>query len=187
MARSVNTGKVESVIYAQLEPGEDLYVAIRELCKEHDIRAGLVLNIVGGLTRARLNLPVAKTGMEVPPGMKEWQAGVIECSGVGIIGQMHGTFDLEKTTGVLYRDGDPYIHVHMTIATPDETAMGHLVEGCIVRSVHPASHFTIALAKIGGIEFNCRVSDETSEHYPTGFLMHEVKPADADGFACEHP
>lgn len=175
MVKAVVAGKIESVIYAQIEPGEDLYNAILQICREHDIRTGLVLNIVGGLTRARLNLPVAATAREVPPGMREWEAGVIECSGVGVIGRMVGTFDLKETTGVLYEDGRPYLHIHMTITTSEETVMGHLVEGCIVRSVHPLSHFTIALAKVEGVDFACHVSEETSEHYPTGFLVHEVK------------
>lgn len=175
MVQTSVAGKIHSVIYAMLEPGEDIYRAILQICRDHGVETGLVLNIVGGLTQARLNLPVAAAGVEVPPGKREWKAGVIECAGIGIIGRMVGTFDMEKTAGVIHRDGEPYIHVHMTIKTPEETVMGHLIEGCIVRSVHPSSHFTIAIAKVEGIDFTCQASEEKSEHYPSGFPIHALK------------
>jgi hypothetical protein len=52
--------------------------------------------------------------------------------------------------------------------------MGHLIEGCIVRSLHEQSHFTITLAKTEGATLNFSVSATVTEKYPTGIPIHEL-------------
>ncbi len=39
------------------DPDADLYLEIMEICRREDIRSGVVLNIVGGLRKARLSMP----------------------------------------------------------------------------------------------------------------------------------
>ena len=66
-----------------------------------------------------------------------------------------------------YVDGEPYVHVHVTVTTPTETICGHLMEGCTVRSLHPTSHFTIMVAEIDGVALNLRGEvDKASEGQP---------------------
>ena len=89
-------------------------------------------------------MPVRPTAADSPPGVREWKDAIMECSGVGIIGQTLETFD-GGDSGVVHRAGEPYLHIHVTITVGGGTFMGHLIEGCIVRSLTRQSHFTIAL------------------------------------------
>lgn len=98
----------------------------------------------------------------------------MECSGVGIIGQTLETFDGSAHSGVVHKAGEPYLHVHLTITVGGQTFMGHLIEGCTVRSLSKQSHFTIALAKVEGAQLNARLSKERTAKYPTGFPIHEL-------------
>jgi hypothetical protein len=52
--------------------------------------------------------------------------------------------------------------------------MGHLIEGCIVRSLHKQSHFTITLAKTEGATLNFNVTKTVTAKYPTGIPIHEL-------------
>lgn len=44
MKRLVKAGKIEEVYYARLIPGEDILQAIYEICAEHDIKTGVILD-----------------------------------------------------------------------------------------------------------------------------------------------
>lgn len=175
MVDVVARARVTDVIYAQLSPDADLYNEIMELCRRENIKTGMVLNIVGGLRKARLSMPVRATAVDAPPGVREWEGGVMECSGVGIIGQSLDTYDSEGTSGIIYRAGEPNLHIHLTVTVAGETYMGHLIEGCIVRSLHKQSHFTIVLAKTEGAQLNFRVSKERTEKYPKGLPIHDLQ------------
>jgi predicted DNA-binding protein with PD1-like motif len=174
MVDVVAKAKITDVIYAQLSQGEDLHNAILEICKRENIKTGMVLNIVGGLKKARLSMPVRPTAADSPPGIREWDDAIMECSGIGIIGQTLETFDGGDTSGVVHRAGEPYLHCHLTITVAGQTFMGHLIEGCLVRSLHKQSHFTIVLAKVEGAVLNCKLSKETTAKYPTGVPIHEL-------------
>ena len=67
-------------------------------------------------------------------------AGPLEASGHGIIGWVEapGTGKVPFGTG-RYVDGEPYVHVHITLTSPHETICGHLMEGTTVRSNHGVS------------------------------------------------
>lgn len=174
MVYALARARVTDVIYAQLAGGDDIYEAILDICRREKIRTGLVLNIVGGLKKARLSMPVGMTPVNMPPGFREWDGEMMECSGHGIIGHTMETFDSSGTSEIVNRAGDPYIHVHMTITAGGSTYMGHLIEGCIVRSLHAQSHFTIALAKTEGATLNLRVSKEEVKNFPYGVPLHEL-------------
>lgn len=173
MVDVVARAKITDVIYAQLSQDEDLHNAILEICKRENIKTGMVLNIVGGLKKARLGMPIKPTAAESAPGHREWDGAIIECSGIGIIGQTLETYD-RGVSGVVHRAGEPYLHVHLTITVAGETFMGHLIEGCIVRSLTRQTHFTIVLAKVEGAILNCKLSKEKPEKYPTGVPVHEL-------------
>jgi len=161
------------VIWAQLKQDGDLYQEIMEVCRRENIRSGVILNIVGGLKKARLSLPVSATDVDAPPGVREWE-GLMEAQGVGIIGENIDTYDSEGTSGILYEAGTPYLHVHLTITHAGETYMGHLIDGCIVRSLHKESHFTIVIAKTEGAHLKFKVSKENTAQYPKGIPIHEL-------------
>ena len=44
MERLVKAGKIEEVYYARLIPGEDILQAIYEICAEHEIKTGVILD-----------------------------------------------------------------------------------------------------------------------------------------------
>jgi predicted DNA-binding protein with PD1-like motif len=161
------------VIWAQLDRDADLYDEIMEICERENIRSGIVLNIVGGLRKARLSMPVNATDVDAQPGVIELE-GMIEAQGVGTIGYTVDTYDSEKKSGILYKAGTPNLHIHMTVTHAGNTYMGHLLNGCIVRSLHDKSHFTIVLAKTPGALLNFKVSKETTNQYPLGIPIHDL-------------
>lgn len=172
---NIATSKITDVYWVQLNQGADLYKSIIEVAKQKDIKTGMVLNIVGGLTEARLSTPKASdTDSFVQPGIETF-SGLMECAGFGTIGYNLDTFDSSKQSGILYEKGEPNVHVHLTIGQHPETHMGHLIEGCIVRSVVPKSHFTIVIAKTEGVVLEMTRSSETTEKYPTGVPVHNLR------------
>lgn len=168
------TGKVSDVYIVQLNQGADLYESIHEAAIKYGIRTGLVLNIVGGLQKARLSSPL-KPGADVnaQPGTFEVE-GTMESSGFGFIGYNYDTFDASEASGIVDKAGEPNIHVHLTVSQGESVHMGHLIDGCIVRSLTERSHFTIMLAKIEGAELTMRLSEETFENYPDGVPCHHL-------------
>lgn len=152
------------VIVSRLEPDEDLLVAITDIVKRHGIRAGVVLSITGAINKAVLQNFVSG---QQQIGVVEIK-GPMEVSGHGIVGFVVTPERGKKPFGVGgYVDGEPYVHVHVTVTTPTETLCGHLMEGCTVRSLHPTSHFTIMVAEIEGVALNLRGEvDQESEGRP---------------------
>jgi predicted DNA-binding protein with PD1-like motif len=173
---SVACGKMDSVIYARLEPHADLYRELKRLCKEHDIRTGVVMTVTGALEKARLQLmdtSLAKTGT---PKVVEL-TGPFEASGHGIVGRFRegdsgGIFNGEEA-------GSAYLHVHLTVTLgfgeDAKTYCGHLMEGCTVRSNHPVSHFTIVLGKVAGVQLDLAVDREAAmPGYADGLRYHAL-------------
>jgi predicted DNA-binding protein with PD1-like motif len=175
MVDVIAKAQMGEVIWAQLDKDADLYEEILEICRRENIRSGIVLNIVGGLRKARLSMPISTTDAEAQPGVLELE-GMMEAQGIGVIGHTVDTYDSSAKSGIVYRAGEPNLHVHMTITHAGKSYMGHLIEGCIVRSVHPRSHFTIVLAKTPGALLNFRVSEETTPAYPDGIPVHDLVP-----------
>jgi len=176
MVARTASARITDIIVAQLDPDGDLYNEIMAIAKEHDIKTGFVINIVGGLRSARLSMPVSKGAVEAQPGIIELQ-GLMECSGVGTLGWNCDTYDSEGASGIVYREGEPNIHVHLTVTHEGQAYMGHLLEGCQVRSLHAQSHFTIMIAKTEGAQLNFRVSKERTEAYPRGIPIHDLVSA----------
>lgn len=173
MVDVIAKARMGEVIWAQLDPNGDVYDEIMEICRRENIRSGVVLNIVGGLRKARLSMPISATDAETPPGVLELE-GMMEAQGIGTIGQTVDTYDSEGTSGILYEAGTPNLHIHMTVTHGGKSYMGHLIKGCTVRSLHPKSHFTIVLAKTEGALLNFKVSEERTEKYPKGIPIHEL-------------
>ncbi len=98
-------------ITIRLQPNEDLREGIERIAREHDIRAGCILSIVGGVKNANLRMagstPEAQT-------MWEWNEPLEIVSG----------------TGTISPDG---CHIHASFSRTDGSVIGgHLRQGCIV-------------------------------------------------------
>jgi len=169
----VAKAQMGEVIWAQLDKDADLYDSILEICQKENIRSGVVLNIVGGIRKARLSMPLKADGIEAQPGILELE-GMMEVQGIGTIGLTVDSYDTSTKSGIVYNAGEPNLHIHLTITHQGKSYMGHLLQGCIVRSVHPQSHFTIVMAKTHGALLNFRVSEETTSTYPDGIPVHDL-------------
>lgn len=162
-------GKLSELIYVRLDKGQDLLAAIKDAAREHNIKAGVVLDITGSLTKARVQKfkntdNSASTRIEVIE-----IEGPLEASGHGIIGHTQGSGGIGE-----YKDGEPYVHVHVTLTNANMTICGHLMPGTFVRSHLDVSHFTIIIGKAEGV-------DLTAAFQPTpdgkGRIYHDLKPA----------
>ena len=147
---SAVSGRLTEIIFARFEPGEDLRQGLLRVIKEQNVKSGVVLSIAGALEHAVLQHFSEIGEASIPIGIIEVQ-GPLEVSGHGIIGQVEAPgfgdtpFDWEG-----YVHGEPYIHVHLTVTSARETVCGHLMDGTTVRSLHPVSHFTIAIGRVEG-------------------------------------
>jgi predicted DNA-binding protein with PD1-like motif len=163
-------GRMGRTVVTRLEKNEDLLKAIRNVVSRHDIRAGVVHSITGSLVHAVLQKFVE--GQKII-GLIELD-GQMEISGHGIVGKIVSPETGKRPFGVgRYVDGEPYVHVHITVQTPTQTVCGHLMEGCLVRSVHEISHFTIMVSEIEGVELRMRGAPGEA-----GGLYHELVPID---------
>lgn len=142
------TGHFGPVIIARLEPHADLLECLFEIARTNKMTAGVVLSITGGLEYATLQKFEKGAGVNSKIGVVELE-GPMEASGHGIIGIVDAPARGDKpfSTGG-YRHGEPYVHVHITVTSANETICGHLMPGTRVRSHHPISHFTIMVAPI---------------------------------------
>ncbi|MHA1272356.1 MAG: PPC domain-containing DNA-binding protein [Promethearchaeota archaeon] len=106
--------KIGRIIVARLMPGEDVLESIKELVKEYDIKAGLI-NIIGALSK----ITVGYFDLE----LKEYKFKTFEenVELVGCIGN------------ISYKDGEPIIHLHITLGRPDYSLFGgHLSQPSII-------------------------------------------------------
>ena len=159
-------GRMGRVHVTRLEPQEDLLSAIRSVVTRSGMKAGVVLSITGAVTEAVLQKFVPG---EKAIGLIRLE-GPMEVSGHGIVGWVSAPERGKEPFGVgRYVNGEPYVHVHVTVTTPKETLCGHLMEGCLVRSNHDISHFTIMIAEIEGAALRMRSDPD----HPGG-LYHEL-------------
>ncbi len=168
-------GRMGRVVIKRLEPNEDLLIAIRNIVRSSGMRAGVVLSVTGAVTKAVLQKFVRG---EKSIGLIELE-GPMEVSGHGIVGWVAAPERGKQPFGTgRYIDGEPYVHVHLTVTTPEQTLCGHLMEGCTVRSNHPISHFTIMVAELEGVALRLKV-DESGEKKARGHgVYHELVEID---------
>jgi len=167
------TGRLGRVVYAHLSPGDDVFTEILEIAREEKIHTGLVLDITGGVSQVRMITPPNGALAHSPPEVIEMH-GLGEVMGSGIIGHAERDF-VSRDGHVRHEKGSPYLHIHLTAAANGETVTGHLIEGTLVRSVIPQSHFTIALAEVEGVELSMMLDETPSQDYPSGVLYHALR------------
>lgn len=95
-------------ITKRLKRGQDLREGIESLVKENDIKAGVIISVVGGLKSAKLRMGDGKT-------VESWDEALEIVSG----------------TGTLSQDD---CHIHVSLSRQDGSVIGgHLKHGCIVK------------------------------------------------------
>ena len=93
----------------RLIPGQDLKQELKRLVEKEQIQAGIILTVVGSLTRANLRL----AGRQ--------KSTVIE-----------NDLEIVSCVGTLCQDG---MHIHIAISDAQgQTFGGHVSDGCIVRT-----------------------------------------------------
>jgi predicted DNA-binding protein with PD1-like motif len=96
-------------ITRRFKDGEDLRGAIERIAKEHAIKAGVIVSVVGSLSHVHLRMAGAKIS-------KEWD----------------GEFEIVSGTGTVSMSD---IHVHLSVADVNGAVVGgHLKKGCAVRT-----------------------------------------------------
>lgn len=96
----------------RLKPGQDLKKEIEKVARKKDIKAGVLLSVVGGLESAVLRMPGSRPDNQI---VKEWD----------------GPFEIVSGTGTVSKDG---CHIHISLSDKDGNAIGgHLKEGCIIK------------------------------------------------------
>lgn len=193
--RQMLTGKIEEVIYARLEPGEDLLRALWDICKEKDVKTGLLLDATGAMDKVFLQRwpkePPAPDENSQPDIDFVEIPGPLEATAQGILGLGWIPDESVPRPEILSKSksagqtgfgpfgfeghGTPYFHIHMTVTNGSETVCGHLMEGSPIHGNFDfgagsiPSHFTVVIARVSGVILNA-VWDKT------GFY-HDLVPA----------
>lgn len=98
-------------ITVRLQEGQFLREEIERITKEQDIRAGVILSLVGGVKNARLRMPKLETGEHT-------------------IKDLDGPFEIVSGTGTVSPDG---CHIHLSVSDRNGDCIGgHLKEGCAI-------------------------------------------------------
>jgi predicted DNA-binding protein with PD1-like motif len=161
------SGKLSEMIYVQLGKDADLLGSLRQAVIENDIKTGVVVSITGGLVKATLQKFESKShDPQVRVGVVEID-GPLKVTGHGLIGMTRGTGGMGD-----YKDGEPYVKVHLVVSSSDETLCGQLMPGTIVRSHLDVSHFTVVLAKVENVSLTAAFL-ETGDG--KGRIYHELK------------
>ena len=115
----------------RLRRGQDLMLSIRELCREKNIAAGVVLSAVGCISEGRVR----------------------DASGV-TVRQIEDHCEIVSLNGTV---SEARCHLHIALSKEDlSTIGGHLCEGCIVNTT-----CELVIAELPGTVIGKEFDDET--------------------------
>ena len=98
-------------ITKRLKPYEDLRGGIEHIVKVHNIKAGCILSIVGGLRNAKLRMAGSTPETQT---IREWNE----------------SFEIVSGTGTISPDG---LHIHVSLSDRTGNVIGgHLRAGCVI-------------------------------------------------------
>lgn len=172
---SAVSATVGKVVFAHLEPGEDVLLALIDVIEREQLKSGLIMAVTGAVSEGRLSLPRQPEGVDESPGFITF-TGLSEVQGGGYFGWNSDEWRNDKSQ-IHFEKGRPHIHCHMSVSNAGVAYVGHLIEGCKVRSVHPISHFVAVLAETPGVDLTLHSSEETTAQYPHGIPYYNVVPA----------
>lgn len=102
------------VITKRLTKGQDLKNELLKLALENKIKGGVVLSVVGSLTKATVRVPVING--EIKTFTKEEE------------------LEITSATGTISKEGES-LHVHISFSDIEGNCFGgHLLEGCITKT-----------------------------------------------------
>ncbi|PJG50352.1 hypothetical protein CVM73_36850 [Bradyrhizobium forestalis] len=191
MKRHMLSGKFEEVIYARIEAGEDLLPALWDICKQNNVKTGILLNATGNLNKLRL-MRISNEPTKYNFGVDFVElAGPLQMTMTGIIGMgwlpdeslrtpppefLRHYADTGFSCGGFEGHEDPYFKVNITAMGVSGAAVcGHLLMGSPTGLVNwdgkadVPSHFTVAIAKVSGVIL--RATWDKNGYY------HELIPA----------
>ncbi|MGY4408200.1 PCC domain-containing protein [Bradyrhizobium sp. USDA 3315] len=173
------SGKFEEVVYTRLNAGDDLLRAFWEICEEHDIKTGLILECTGSMANVRMQrFGHDENSLQIGAGIDVVNIrGPLEVTASGVVGTGWVPDKSVTPPPELQREGmtgfgfggfkgheTPYCHVHIVVSSNSETVCGHLLEGSYLSPVPPPEkvdkitgrgvvpeHFTVAIAKVSGV------------------------------------
>jgi predicted DNA-binding protein with PD1-like motif len=170
---TVLSAQLGRLVWLHLDKDADVYASIVDAIKREQLRTGLILTVTGGLAQVRLSMPTKPSDSNADaPGVRTFP-GPAEAQGSGYFGWTRNTYD-NPTSGILHPAGDPFLHCHLAASSGGETHLGHLIEGCRVRSLHEKSHFVIILAEAVGVDLSFCCSDERTPAYPNGLPYYDL-------------
>ena len=115
----------------RLHRGDDLMLSIKEICKEKNISAGVILSAVGCISEGRVR----------------------DASGV-IIREISDHCEIVSLTGTV---SETRCHLHISLSKEDlSTIGGHLCPGCIINTT-----CELVIAELPGIRFGVEEDPET--------------------------
>ena len=100
------------VILLHLGKGDDMLQCLNQAITEHKIKNGAVVSMIGTLDKARYHM-IQTTEDDPTNGFYTVEGPIEVAAGQGLI-----------------IDGEP--HIHICMATPEASYLGHLEEGCRV-------------------------------------------------------
>ncbi|MFW9805162.1 MAG: PPC domain-containing DNA-binding protein [Candidatus Thorarchaeota archaeon] len=113
MVRSIQT-EIKRVIFARMEPGEDVLGSIEEVAKTHKVKSGQ-LSLIGAVSKAHLGY-FHREASEYRDFSVDKDVEVVSCIG-----------------DISMHDGNLVVHAHMIVADEDGKCWGgHLLSGCEV-------------------------------------------------------
>ncbi len=129
--------RIKKILQGRLKKGDDLYNRLLEIIKENNIRAGLITGI-GAVSKVTIGY--------FNQEKREYEQTTIE-EGLEIL-NMHGN--------VSFKDGEPFIHVHIMLGRKDLTALGgHLLPNTTVYACE------YEIVELEGTPFHRSFDDET--------------------------
>ncbi len=130
---------VGEVIVARLEHGEDLFESLEKICREQDIRNGVILTGFGSVGRSQLMgaSSTAYPELEFYHDRREEGLEILAISGV---------------------IADYEVHAHMVLSNQDRAIGGHIEPGCRILTL-----CELVIAKLDGIQLK-RLPDPKLKH-----------------------
>lgn len=115
----------------RLQPDQDLKKEFKHFVQTHNLKAGVILSVVGSLSAINLRM-----------------AGGKECL------KISDDFEILSMTGTLSESGN---HIHLAVSDrTGKTLGGHLMDGCIVRTTAE-----IAILAIENLSFEREMDNKT--------------------------
>jgi len=153
---SSGEARIRKTVLARIAPGEDVFCALREVCRKHGIRSGHIATMIGSLRSADV---VCVTAHPEDPSRAVYLDPL----------HLEGYLELVGVQGIIGEDdkGELNIHLHVILAGGDAVpAAGHLADTGNNRILATAE---AVISSFSCAEFRRSLDEET------GFVLFKVR------------